>query len=835
MTLTFPHVRNEIFQTFLWAALLVVCSLVLAMYMLGLTDWDLSIPLVYATGDDLWQLTLTKVLRDTGWILTNPYLGAPEVASWHHNAAAQTSALHSVLMLALSPFVQDAVQLQQVYYLINFPLICLTSFVACRLLGIGRLPAFCVGLLFAFTTFRINFLFYAFLSNYFMVPLALVSVIWILTGRFSAFREEPDAVSSRWHHLVRLMRSRDFGLGLVFIVLVAASDGYYAFFTLLLLGFAGFVRAVIGDWKRPLLLLPVGIYIFSLLTVALALALPLHLYKKNHLSEFYPNGVEDPVLIKHPFEAEIYSSSLKLLIAPILNHRIERWGAFGNRVVATSDGARLFKNGRALVPLGTLGSLLLGVALALLAIPSLRKMDRPIITLGREVSDRTFVSPPQEDAGLSLVLFIFLCSISGGIGTLIALVFPTIRAYDRFPLFLIFVLYLGAAFFATRKLRNAGLPGRTAWTALILLVTAAALYDQSPNDARKGSKQIETQFLAERRFVQKVEAALPPNAMVYQYPYSQYLRDSKDYGWGSFSHIRLYLHSQQLRWSNGGAKNSPADDWNFRISQLPLDYLITEVEAAGFSGFVVDRTVVKDAKYEMVRETFASRGYEILEDAPSKLTFIRLRDPGFRLIYDQGYREADRIIVTDLKRLAESELAGLVESEALKRFVNDHASKPNTVIRKADHPELFIDSSVSTRGFGQTPIKPISDMHGHLGCQVEPASSSGGGKETLVLTIANESRFDWKLNDGPFPIRVGVHIHQVGGKILRFDDGFRIPTDAYVRRSANHTIRVPLDSVPVSSELRAQGPLAAEFALVQDGSAWFGNIHCTVPLPRNGA
>lgn len=831
MAFIFLRTRRKIFLALLWTTLLLAIPLVLAMRVLGIKGWDLSIPLIYRNADDIWQLTLTKVLHDTGWILTNPYLGAPEVASWHHNAAAQTSALHSVLMLALSPLLHDPVRLQQVYYLLNFPLICLTSFVACRLLGISRLPAFCAGLLFAFTTFRIEEMLYSFLSNYFMVPLALVAVIWIMSGRFATFFEGPDAPGRRLQNLGRLLRSRDFGLGLVFVVLTAACDGYYAFFTLLLLGFAAFARVLAGDWRRPLALVPAVVYIFSLMAVSLALSLPLHLYKKTHGNEFYPNGVEDSALVKHPFEAEVYSSSLKLLVAPITYHRIERWGNFGKWMVETSDGARLFKNGRNLVPLGMLGSLLFGVALVLLAFPALRRKA------GKQASSNSWrpdpVAPSQEmeDALLSLTLFIFLGSIVGGIGTLVALVFPTIRSYDRFPLFMIFVLYLGAARFVTVKLRNAEWQRRAAWFALTLLVTAAALYDQIPRDSRKGNEQSKVQFLAERRFVQKVEAELPPGAMVYQYPYSQYLRENKYYGWGSFSHIRLYLHSQQLRWSNGGAKNSPADDWNYRISQLPLEYLITEVEAVGFTGFVIDRTVLTANAYQSVREVLARRGYEMLEDAASKFTFVRLRDPGFRLIYDPTYREADRIVVTDPARLRGSNLPQLIDGEALTRFVGKQADKGNSVIGKADHPELFADGAALVRGLGQAAIAPISDMRGHLSCKVEAGPEDGGASDTLLLTLANQSRFDWKLNDGPFPIRIGVHIRQPDGKLLRWDDGIRVPADAYVGRGASRTIRMPLSSLQMRAETKGRGALVAEFALVQDGNAWFGDISCAVLLP----
>jgi hypothetical protein len=152
-----------------------------------------------------------------------------------------------------------------------------------------------------------------------------------------------------------------------------------------------------------------------------------------------------------------------MMVAPIANHRIAAVGAFGQRVVQTSDAARQYKQGRAAVPLGTLGSLLFGMVLILIAVPAARRsvVQRRSTMHGGEIP----TGPPEPllDALLSLALVIFLCSISGGIGTLIALVFPTIRAYERFPLFLIFVLYLFGAWFMTQKLRDARGVKRVVW------------------------------------------------------------------------------------------------------------------------------------------------------------------------------------------------------------------------------------------------------------------------------------------------------------------------------------------------------------------------------------
>jgi len=183
-----------------------------------------------------------------------------------------------------------------------------------------------------------------------------------------------------------------------------------------------------------------------------------------------------------------------------------------------------------------------------------------------------------------------------------------------------------------------------------------------------------------------------------------------------------------------------------------------------------------------------------------------------------------------VRLLAQNTFPELIDGKALKRLVIREEYKTSYVIGKADHPEIFVDGSTIARGFGLIPIVPISDMRGQVDCKVEAAPESDGASDMLLLTVKNQSHFDWRLGDGSFPIRIGVHIKQTDGKILRWDDGFRVPTEAYIRQGESRTIRLPLNTLPLSAEVRNSGPLVAEFALVQDGNTWFGNVSCTVPL-----
>jgi hypothetical protein len=793
-----------------------IVPVLLAMTVMHLWKWDLSVPLSYSGTDDVWQLFLTKMLKDTGWILETPFLGAPDIAHWQYHSAAQTSSLHSVLMRLLSFFIGDAVRIQQVYYLLNFSLISLTSYAACRMLGLARFAAAPVAFLFAFTSYRMAWLFYAFLANYAAVPLAFVPVFWIMTGQYAQYfvSGQPLATGLR-----QLLRARKFWLGLAFMLLVAISDGYYAFFTVLITGFAMLVRASLGDLRHPARFAAPLLFVVTILGVVTAVSIPLKAYQKAHVSEFFPDGKEDPSLVKHPFEAEVYSSSLKLMVAPLVTHRVPAMATLGKTMVDSNDAARKFPVTRPAVSLGVIVSCLLFAMLASLPLLLLRR-GAPGATAPR--------APTPVEAilwtALALSFFIFLCSISGGLGTLIALVYPTIRAYDRFPLFMTFALLVAAGAAATSRLRGARRGAIVAASVGALLLTVAGLYDQIPGDTGVHNEATTARFLAERSFVHGIERELPRGAMIYQYPHSQYLSDNKYYGWGSFAHMRLYLHSTSLHWSNGASKNSPVENWHDSVAALPLAQLITEIEAVGFSGIVLDRTVLPAPDYAAMKAALEAHGLAVREDAASALSFARLKNPGFRVQYDRDFTNLDRIVVSDRAAMRASTPPRMVNAAVLNRFLDQAGASPITVER-ARNPALFVSAQQAARGMGERPILPLTDMAGELHCEMAP----GGG--TVTLTLTNRSTFDWRMGAGRLPLKIGVHLRGANDAMLRWDDGYRVPTDAYIASNTSAQIQLPVNAISRAGLPAGAAGAALEFGVLQDGHAWFNNLTCRVPLP----
>ncbi len=781
--------------------LFLVCApLLIAGRLLHLGHFDLSLPLQYNNGDAIWQFVLSKVLFDTGWILDNPYLGAPDIAHWHGNASAQTSALHSVLMRGIAPFVPDAIAMQQVYYLLNFPLIAATSYLAARLLGVGRWTSCCIGLLHAFTSWRLSAYIYAYLANYFVIPLSVVPPIWILTGR----------LQGAWRPI---LRSWTWWASVLFTVLAALTDGYYAFFTLLLLGFAGGLRALTQRSLRCLV--APAVLALALVATAYSLAWPLRSFERAHQAEFLVDGKPDPSMIKHPFEAEVYSSSLKLMLAPIPTHRVPMIARLGAWMLETSDKARAFPRG-APVQMGALASALLIGALALTMIRATNGRALPF-------SSGLDEGAPEFGAILALVLFSFLCATAGGIGALLALVYPTIRAYDRFPLFTIFLVYAGAGLLLTRLFAVGRRRWRVAGAVSLLVLVPLAILDQAPNDLGRRDPAGLARFAAERQFIRTIEASVPKGTEIYQYPYSNYLINSPYYGWGAFAHVRFYLHSHDLRWSNGAFKNSPVDRWHMRLAGLPPEQLVTEVRAAGFGGLLVDRTVVGDAEYARVRDAIvAQTGTQPVLDEASRLAFWHLPPLGYRIVYGPDYQAPAEVVIEDPTAIKANALSRTLDPEAFLRAVQAAALKPGPVaIERSQDPEVFSDTRLADAGFGLVPIKPASALHADVLCQAPPPAA---GNEVVAFTVRNRSPVGLRLNNGPAPIRVGLRqLLGADGTQLRGDTGYRVAGSPTIGRGQSTALTVPLSDLDLRTGVPAPvHEMTAVFTLVQEGVLWLG-------------
>lgn len=133
--------------------------------------------------------------------------------------------------------------------------------------------------------------------------------------------------------------------------------------------------------------------------------------------------------------------------------------------------------------------------------------------------------------------------------------------------------------------------------------------------------------------------------------------------------------------------------------------------------------------------------------------------------------------------------------------------------------------SAALRGSGMLPVTPLSDMKGALQCTIDPGVVDKG--PTAVLTLTNQSDFEWTLNTGHMPIGVGVHLLDSKGSIVYWDKGLRVPAaGVIVEPHASAVLRLPIDAISLEDADAGPGTRAARFELVQDRHAWFTHISC---------
>lgn len=806
--------------------LVIFGPLAIAFFAFAGNQWDFSVPFVYYRNDDVWQLILTKSLLDNGWFLNNPFLGAPAVATGYYNSAAQTSSIHSLVMKVIGIFVADAVKVQNYYYFLNFSLISVAAYVSCRLLGVSRLFAVAVGGLYALNLGRLNQPYFAFISNHFMVPLAILVVVWCAKAEYI----KGDEILRFKAVFQQLIKSGKFWLSYLIIFLTAISDGYYAFFTALLLGLSSLLAIFWAPRQRLANSLVPLFFAGTIIGTALLVMTPLTQYRSDNQAEFFPGGVQDPALTIHPFEAEVYAATLKTMLTPNLNHRVGWLARIGETMRKSGADARKYGYGVH----GQLGSL---ASLFFLLLMSVFLFPKWILE-NKFVNDRHGVASPTHAGAVLYLLaviagFIFVCETLGGLGSIIAFVYPFIRAYERLSIFLIFVVLLAAAFFLTHALPQKS-RHHPASVLIVAVISIIFVLDQIPvNLARTLDLPHAKRFLAERSFVKSVESTLSPGDMIYQYPYAQYMAMSPYYGMGSQAQMRSYLHSHSLRWSNGASKNSNVDVWHRNLALLPADELMSELALFGFKGALIDRWVVKEDEFRSIANAARAIGSNrTLENSIAEMTFFGFPDYGFHLEMDRSFRLPEQIYIHKNIPLDYSRIPAYLNSEALKNILKSKDGEQTEAVIFSNHPGLLNAGLFSAMRIGFNANLEGKELLGDVDCDINMNTNANTPDAEIRFNIRNNSSRPWKLNSGSRPITLGYHIIDSDGKTIRWDNGYRVKSNALLEPGKVERMSVKIAGLGLQEFDVGKNRIV--FELLQEGNVWFGvnpiNKVCRVKL-----
>jgi phosphoglycerol transferase len=581
-----------------WLAYFAATGLAITAAVVVLQLWaaSLRLPLRYG-GDAVFSGAVIKGMIENGWMWVNPRLGAPGVMNLLDYPGADL--VHYGLIKGLSLVSANWSIVLNAYFLLGFPLAAVSCLWAMRRLGVSRLSAVAVSVLYAVLPY--HFLRgeeHLFLSAYYLVPLVMLVALSLAGGIATALGIE--GLGAR-----PVLRSKSTWFVAVVCLLVGSSGVYYAAFACFFL----VLGSAIGWWRSRQLapLIAGGVLTAVILASGLVNVAPSMSYRMTE-------GVNPAVAARSSADAEVYPLRITQMVLPVQMHRFPKFSRI--RGVYDRGVRRLFgplidnESGSASLGLvGTSGFLFLLLVLLVQGRP--RGDDHPA---ERRVSDAA-----------GLMLGGLLLATAGGFGSIVALRLAELRAYNRIVVYVAFLALFGVAVLFDRVLRWMK-PGMRRYGAplLAVLLLVFGTWDQTTPAMVPAYWATRTSWAATGDLVRRIEKVLPAGAMVFQLPYVPFPENPPVEDMTDYDHFKPYLQSSTLRWSYGAVKGRDTAKWLKRVGGMSVRGMLLDLRYRGFGGVWVDRAGYSDRGVQVVGEFTAAVGSAPLTSGDGRYVFFAL-------------------------------------------------------------------------------------------------------------------------------------------------------------------------------------------------------------------
>ena len=530
---------------------------------------DFKVPFMYFV-DSLFYSVTIKGTMEHGWWLHNESLGAPEGLNFEAYPAMEN--FQFALIKLISLFTSRHARVLNLFYLLTFPLTAITSFYFLRSFQFSFGAALVVSLLYSFLPYHFFQSYHLMMAAYYLVPLMVLVIVWIC--------------------LEERLKGRKAIASIVICVIAGSCGVYYPHFFCFLLLVAG----VFSSWNRrsvaPLLaaLVLTGVVAGAVLINHL----PSIMYQRTRGSA--------SMGIRSVGDVEIMGLKITQLLLPIGGHRYEKFAALKNRY---NLGPLINENDTS--SLGIVGSI--GFLVLIGAIFSRRQLPGLIDALSR------------------LNIAAVLLGTIGGFSALFALlVSPQVRAYTRISVFIAFFSLIVVAWLLdtlVKKLRTPRL--RLVYYAVLVVVLALGVLDQTGTSFFFVPEYDKTkrEYESDDDFVSRIEASLPPHAMVFQLPYMPFPESPPLHQMRPYEHYKAYLHSKSLRWSYGVPLGEKEDRWQQVVAAQPAPELVKSVRAAGFSGIYLNLDGYEDRGAKLQSELTGELRVQPIVNREGNLLFFK--------------------------------------------------------------------------------------------------------------------------------------------------------------------------------------------------------------------
>lgn len=563
-----------------------VGSLALLAWLIRLWKARLGVPFGYH-GDALYYVTMVKGMIDDGWYLTNRHLGAPGILEMHD--FVNMDGLHYFLLKILSWMTKDPAAAVNLYFIMGFPAVTLTGLYALRRCGVSWPTAVAAALLYAFLPYHfVRNVGHLFLSGYYLVPLIVLVVLWMMDGELVFWRRN----ESTGRLDLTLKGSRNL-MGIVVFFLMGSSGVYYACFSCLIL-----IVGAVWRWaasRRRLVLADAGVLLGAVLISASLNAWPAAIHKLRH-------GKTSRSIQRKSGEGEVFGLKISQMLLPVDHHRIKRLAGLKRRY---NENAPLVNENRS-ATLGFVGGI--GFLILMGWILMRWRSRRSSGSDGEGDESERYRSQLDSLSLLNLSCVLYGCI--GGFGPLFSFFFPMMRSHNRISIFIAFFSILTAAILADRLFRKMA---DSRWSAVLfhsflVVVLVAGILDQTDTRTKSMfhySNNLD-RYRQDRELVGRMEAVLPKGAMVFQLPQSPFPESISVEAMPVYDQFRGYLYSSRLRWSHGAMKGSRTDAWQSETVKKPAALFVREIILAGFSGIMLFRAALP-RRFDV--ETLATKGF----------------------------------------------------------------------------------------------------------------------------------------------------------------------------------------------------------------------------------
>ena len=264
------------------------------------------------------------------------------------------------------------------------------------------------------------------------------------------------------------------------------------------------------------------------------------------------NGPNEGALVREYKWLEIYGLKLVDLFIPPIDHRSDALRAFG--IEHRKQAVLNDEDGSPYQGIVGLACVLWLAGTAITRIANGREKEVPIEAWW--------------------VLWIVLMFTTGGLNAIVgAFGFTMFRTGTRYSIVILAITLLWAArqltsMQADAEAKSGDIATPRLWMAGAALLCGLILWDQVPQAPTAATiDAINRQVEADREFTEKMEAALPAGAMVFQLPVMEF-PEAPIPGVPPYDHFRPYLYSKQLRFSFGSHKGREREKWQQQLQNL---------------------------------------------------------------------------------------------------------------------------------------------------------------------------------------------------------------------------------------------------------------------------